>query len=159
MNYIEIRETIFFGKQNIPWNDVERYIRRYDGRVIRNINYGDEIQINAATADEYVHSQYTRKLRGALAKVKANAAQVIPQLLESCNNRRWIANKDNKHEKDAIRGWYRYDTYFSIKVASNEEGVRFNRYSATIVVKINDTGMYLYDIINIKKEARKPTDS
>ena len=36
---------------------------------------------------------------------------------------------------------------------------RFINSYATIIVRINDTGLYLHDIINIKKEASKPTDS
>ena len=39
-----------------------------------------------------------------------------------------------------------------------KEGYSLNYYNGTMVVRINDKGMYLYDIINIKKEARKPTD-
>ena len=105
MNYIEITKTIFAGKQHIPWRDVEKYLRRYDGMVIENEEYGDKIIINAVFSDEYVHSQYTRKLRGGLAKTKANLAQIIPDLVKNATNRRWIENKDNKHSEDAIRGW------------------------------------------------------
>lgn len=53
-------------------------------------------------------------------------------------------------------GWYRYDTYFSIPVkAENEKEVRWNDYTATIVVRINEKGLFLYDIINIKKEKER----
>ena len=40
-----------------------------------------------------------------------------------------------------------------------KENYNLNYYNGTIVVRINDKGMYLHDVINIKKEARKPTDS
>lgn len=159
MSYIEIKETIFKGKQNISWADVERYLRRYDGFKIENKEYGDVIHINAIFADEYVHSQYTRKLRGALAKTKANLVQVIPQIIEGATNRRWVENKDDKHKENAIGGWYRYDIQFSMRVQDpQKESYSLNYYNGTMVVRINDKGMYLYDIINIKKEARKPTD-
>ena len=39
-----------------------------------------------------------------------------------------------------------------------ESSYRYNYYTATALVRINDMGLFLYDIINIKKEARKPTD-
>ena len=120
---------------------------------------GDEIRINASFPDEYVHSQYTRKLRGAMAKVKANLSQIIPELIENAVNRRWTENKDLKHSESAIGGWYRYDSFFSVRVYEQEkEEYRLNYYNATIIVRINDTGNYLYDVINIKKEARKPVD-
>ena len=159
MEYIEIQNTIFKGKQNIPWSDVENYLRKYVGQVIEVKEYGDEIHINTSFPDEYVHSQYTRKLRGALAKVKANLTQIIPELIENAGNRRWIENKDDKHSENAIGGWYRYDSFFSVRVyEQGSEDYRLNYYSATIIVRINDAGNYLYDVINIKKEARKPVD-
>ena len=72
-------------------------------------------------------------------------------------NKRWIENKDIKHNKDAAKGWYRYDSYFAMPVkGSNEEEERVNIYKATLVVRNSMSGLYLYDIINIKKEASMP---
>ena len=159
MPYIEVKDIIFKNKQNIPWSDVEKFLRRYDGFEIENKEFGDVIHINAVFADEYVHSQYTRKLRGALAKTKANLAQVIPQIVKNATNRRWVENKDDKHKENAIGGWYRYDIQFSMRVQDpQKDGYSLNFYNGTMIVRINDKGMYLHDIINIKKEARKPTD-
>ena len=43
--------------------------------------------------------------------------------------------------------------FFSIPVkAENEDEVRYNQYKGTMVVKINNRGLFLYDIINIKKK-------
>lgn len=81
MGYIEINKSIFKGKQNIQWDKVEEYLRKYVGLVTRNNLYGDQIRINTSFSDEYVHSQYTRRLRGSLAKVKANLSQIIPDIL------------------------------------------------------------------------------
>ena len=68
-----------------------------------------------------------------------------------------MENKDDKHKENAIGGWYRYDIHFSIRVKDpQKECGNLNYYSGTMVVRINDTGMYLYDIINIKKEASTP---
>ena len=59
-----------------------------------------------------------------------------------------------KHRNDAKQGWVRYDAYFSLPVqAENESKKRWNKYRCTIIIESNDTGMYLYDIINIKKES------
>ena len=136
-----------------------RDLRKYDGMEIENAEYGDIIKINAVFSDEYVHSQYTRKLRGGLAKTKANLAQIIPELVENATNRRWVANKDKKHSEDAIRGWYRYDAFFSMRVSNSQDGkYRMNYFEATVLVRLNDKGLFLYDIVNIKKEASKPTD-
>lgn len=159
MEYIEITNILFSGKQNIQWNDVEDYLRKFDAIEIVNHQYGDIIKLNALFADEYTHSNYTKKLRGGLAKAKANLVQIIPVIIANATNRRWVENKDDKHKENAIKGWYRYDVCFSMQVFDpSQNSYRNNNYSATAVVRINDKGNYLHDIINIKKEARRPTD-
>ena len=96
-------------------------------------------------------------MRGALAKVKANAVQVIDLMIVNATNRRWIENKALKHKENASEGWSRYDTYFAVSVkGSNEEQERWNQYRATLVVRKTSKGLFLYDIIDIKKEARTP---
>lgn len=160
MQYIEIPKVLFRGKQNIPWDDVEQYLRKYDGLSVANKSYGDVIRFNAVFADEYSHSTYTKKLRGGLAKVKANLTQILPEIVENAQNRRWVENKDVAHNDDAKGGWYRYDTLFAMRVQNPEEEMpNLNYYRATLVARINDMGIFLYDVINIKKEARRPTDS
>lgn len=115
------------------------------------------IGISGDFPDEYTESQYTKKLRGALAKVKANAAQIIESLIENATNRRWIENKKDKHKNDASGGWYRYDTYFTMPVkSSNEKEQRFNQYKATLLVRRTNKGLFLYDVLDIKKEASTP---
>ena len=75
-------------------------------------------------------------------------------------NRRWVENKEKKHEKDASKGWYRYDTYFGIPVQGNEEKeTRINVFKATLAVRKSMKGLFLYDVVNIKKEASKPHES
>ena len=65
---------------------------------------------------------------------------------------------DDKHNNDAKGGWYRYDTFFSLPVVfAGESSV--NYYRGTIIARINDNGIYLHDIINIKKEDSKPFES
>ncbi len=41
----------------------------------------------------------------------------------------------------------------------NEEVERMNIYSAVLVVRLTERGMYLYDMVNIKKEASTPHES
>ena len=156
----EIYDIIFKSKQNIPWNDVEKYLKKYIGSTYIVEIYKDKISIAGDFPDEYAESKYTKSLRGALAKAKANAAQIIGDLISSAENRRWIENKNSKHSKDASQGWYRYDTYFIVPVKGSDEMVeRKNVYGATLVVRKTEQGMFLYDMINIKKEASMPLES
>lgn len=153
-----IQESIFRGKQNIPWMDVERYLKKYVGKTFSVKEYGDAIQIGGSFPNEFSESKDTKRLRGALAKVKANAAQIIDELIVNATNRRWVENKNEKHQKNAIKGWYRYDVSFGMVVQTGREKF-VNHYRGTLVVRINDRGNYLYDLINIKREARTPLES
>ena len=156
MEYVKVEEIIFKGKQNINWNEVEKYIKSYTGKHFIIKSTGDEVIVGSDFAGEYAWSKYTQKLRGGYAKVKANITQVIEELVTNANNKRWVENKDIKHNMDAKLGWYRFDIYFCLQVmAEDEDEYRINYYRGTVVVRCNDAGMYLYDIINIKKEARK----
>ena len=44
------------------------------------------------------------KLKGALAKAKANAAQGIPEMIEISGNKRFRENLAKKHDKNARFG-------------------------------------------------------
>lgn len=155
MVYANVPQIIFKNKQNIPWNEVEQYLKKYIGKSFVVKEYGDVIHIAGEFPDEFTESQYTKKLRGGLAKAKANSGQVISEMIENAQSRRWIENKDEKHNKEASGGWYRYDVAFTIPV-DDAGTVRRNAYQATAVVRINKDKLYLYDIINIKKEASTP---
>ena len=166
MENIEIRNIpvveniIFSGKQNIPWKCVEKYLKSYVGLVVKVEEYQYKIVIAGNFPDEYTGSKYTKSLRGAVAKAKANAVQVIEPMIQYATNRRWTENKSKKYKKDASEGWYRYDTKFYIQVqSSNEFNRRLNLYSASIIVRMTLDGLFLYDVINIKKEASKPLES
>lgn len=60
----------------------------------------DIVYIGRDLPDEYAHSEYTRILKGANSKAKANAAQGIPELIENAYNRK---HKENRKEKHNLR--------------------------------------------------------
>ena len=160
MNVAYIEDIIFLSKQNIAWNQVEQYLKTYIGKSYIVEETKDVISIASDFPNEYSESKYTKKLRGSIAKAKANAAQVVGKMIVLATNRRWVENKEEKHKKDAVNGWYRYDTYFGIPVQGSEEKEqRVNIYKATLVVRISMKGLFLYDVIDIKKEASKPHKS
>lgn len=155
MTITYIKEKRFPGKRNIPWDDIENYLKGYIGQEYIVAEYHDSIIIPSDFPDEYTGSKYTKSLRGAVAKAKANAVTEIGPIIENAFNRRFVENKNEKHSKDASGGWYRYDTIFAIPVqGEGEEGIRYNVYSGTLVVRRSAEGNTLYDIVNIKKEAR-----
>ena len=59
-----------------------------------------------------------------------------------------------KHSKDAKFGWYRYTSRFALPVYKESGEVEgYNVFKVIMVVRHAEDGkMYLYDIMNIKKE-------
>ena len=112
------------------------------------------IYIGSDLPDEYMHSNYTRILKGANAKVKANAAQGLPELLKIATNEVYEDNRKEKHSKDAKYGWYSYDSRFALPVFSDDGEIeRYNVFNVAMLVRHDEDGKYyLYDIMKIKKE-------
>lgn len=158
-NLVVIPKIIFHGKRSISWNKVENYLLQYTGKIFEVSETEDFIHIDNKFSDEFTGSKYTKNLRGALSKVKANLVQGIPQMIEIAVKKRWSKDFGQKHGKKAAKGWYRYDTRFALPVI-NEEGkiICYNIYQAVLIVRYAaNNKLYLYDIQNIKKETSYPS--
>ena len=124
---------------------------------LRRIFYGKKSKCSRRFGwkqDEYAHSEYTAFLKGANAKAKANAAQGVPELIEIATGMEYRENTKEKHSKDAKFGWYRYDSRFALPVYKDSgEIAGYNVFNVIMVVRhAQDGKLYLYDIVNIKKE-------
>ena len=74
---------------------------------------------------------------------------------ESIDVRNFIQeNYKEKHSTDAKYGWYRYDSRFALPVyKENGEVKGYNVFNVIMVVRhAQDGKLYLYDLVNIKKE-------
>ena len=125
-----INDIRFKGKRAINWDDVKAYIEEFVGEDYTIAETSDVIYIGTDLPDEFTGSKYTESLKGANAKAKANAKF----------------------------GWYRYDSRFALPVYDNNNEVeRYNVFHASMLIRCaNDGKMYLYDIIDIKKETGNP---
>ena len=155
---VVVNDIKFKGRQNIEWDEVESYLKQYVGEFVRIAENNEIVYIGSDLPDEYTGSNYTAKLKGALAKAKANAAQGIPELIEIAANKRFKDNLAKKHENNARFGWYRYDSRFALPIFDeNGEVIRYNVFHAELVIRHSSDGkLYLYDMINIKKETGTP---
>lgn len=155
-NIVFINDIIFKGKRSITWSDVEEYLRRYVGEFYSIVETGDIVYIGTDLPDEYVGSNYTKHIKGTVAK--ANAAQAIPEIIEIATSKTVEENKKEKHSRNAKNGWYRYDTRFALPVYDESGEVeRYNVFSARLLIRHAASGkMYLYDVLEIKKETSKP---
>lgn len=153
-----INDICFKGRRNIEWNDVEIYLKQYVGEFIEVIESKDIIYIGNDLADEYTGSKYTEKLKGTYAKAKANAAQGIPELVEIATNKRYKENFEKKHSSNAKYGWYRYDSRFALAVYDDSGEIeRYNVFHVELLIRhAANNKLYLYDIVNIKKETSTP---
>ena len=151
---VRINDIRFKGKRSVDWNDVKEYLEKYVGEIYTIAEGNEIIYIGTDLPDEYTGSRYTHKLMGTIAKAKANASQGIPELLEIADNKRFRENNDKRHLRNARFGWYRYDSRFELPVFDEGGKVeRYNRFRVTMLIRhAADGNMYLYDILDIKKE-------
>ncbi len=159
-NIVVINDIIFKGKRNINWNEVKLYLKEYVGEFYEIADTKDIIWIGSDLPDEYSGSVYTKSIKGTVAKAKANASQGIPQMLNIATGKHFRENKGEKHKWNAKHGWYRYDSRFALPVyGDNGEIERYNVFHASMLIRhANDKKMYLYDIIDIKKETSNPLE-
>jgi lipopolysaccharide export LptBFGC system permease protein LptF len=149
-----INDIVFKGKRNVDWSDVEQYLRQYVGEFYQIADTKDVVYIGSDLPDEYANSNYTHRLKGASAKAKANAAQGLPEMIEIASGKQFEENRKEKHNKDAQYGWYRYESRFALPVFSEEGEVeRYNVFHVLMLMRhAKDEKIYLYDIMEIKKE-------
>ena len=155
-----IKDIRFKGKRSIHWKEVRAYLKEYIGDFYKVASTGDVIYIGSDLPSEYSGSVYTKKLNGAVAKAKANAAQGLPEMIEISTGRFFRENNEEKHNWNAKNGWYRYNSYFALPVYDDNENIeRYNVFHASLLIRhASDGKMYLYDIIDIKKETSTPLE-
>ena len=153
---VMINDNIFKGKL-VDWEAVEKYLKQYVGDFYSIAEDKEMIYIGTELPGEYAGSVYTKKLKGAVAKAKANATQVLPEMIEIATNGIFENNRKAKHGRDAKNGWYRYETRFAVPIF-NEDGevVRYNIFKGRLLIRHASSGKkYLYDVLEIKKETSK----
>ena len=152
-NIVVINDIRFKGKRHIDWKDVKLYLEEFVGDFYSIASTEDVVYIGKDFPDEYTGSQYTYKLKGTQAKAKANAAQGIPELIEISKGKHFRENNAEKHRRDAKNGWYRYNSRFALPIYENGDIKCFNVFHASLLIRCaNDGKLYLYDVIDIKKE-------
>ena len=160
-NIVIINDIRFKGKRSIDWKEVRAYLKEFVGEFYIIASTGDVIYIGSDLPSEYTGSNYTKKLNGTAAKAKANASQGIPEMIEISIGKHFRENHDKKHNWNAKNGWYRYDSRFALPIYDKSGEIeRYNIFHASMLIRhANDGKMYLYDVIDIKKETSTPLES
>jgi hypothetical protein len=151
---VEIDTIVFSSKRKIDWDGVEHYLKRYVGQQYRLDETDDLIYIGSDFPDEYANSNYSARTHGTIGKAKANAVQVIPELIKIATNISFRENTEDKHSKNAKFGWYRCTVRFTLPTCDTEGNViGKNAFQGRMIIRFDEDGnKYLYDIIDIKKE-------
>lgn len=159
-NIVVINDIKFKGKRSINWKDVREYLKNYVGDFYTIASTGDIVYIGSDLPNEYSGSKYTHSIKGTNAKAKANAAQGIPELIEIAVGRNFRENNEEKHWRNAKFGWYRYDSRFALPVYDEVGKIeRYKVFHASLIVRHSeDSKLYLYDILDIKKETSNPIE-
>lgn len=158
-NPVVIISDVRFNRR-LNWNEIKEFLMEYIGSSHEVIETADVIYIGSDFPKEVKGSSDTARLKGANIKAKANATQEFPMLLCIANNKRWQMNYKSKHNVDAKHGWYRFTTRFALPIYfENGEIERFNIYRIEMLIRhASDNKLYLYDMVNIKKETSNPLE-
>lgn len=159
-NIVVINDIIFKGKRSVNWKNVREYLKKYVGDFYTIASTGDRVYIGSDLPNEYSGSKYTHSIKGTNAKAKANATQGIPELIEIAVGKYFRKNNEEKHWRNAKFGWYRYDSRFALPVYDEAGEIeRYNVFHTSLIVRHSeDKKLYLYDILDIKKETSNPIE-
>ncbi|MCM1325498.1 MAG: hypothetical protein NC094_00160 [Bacteroidales bacterium] len=151
---VEIDTVVFNRKSKIDWDGVENYLKKYIGKAYMIDETNDIIYIDSDFPNEYANSRYSTKALGTIGKAKANASQVIPELIKIATNIIFQENTEPKHAKNAKYGWYRCTVRFSLPISDSKGNIiGKNFFQGRMIIRhAYDGKKYLYDIIDIKKE-------
>ena len=108
----------------------------------RNVSVIQDIDGNNIGDDlpsEYSGSKYTHSIKGTNAKAKANAVQGIPEMIEIAVGKHFRENKESKHWRNAMYGWYRYESRFALPVFIQwEQSIRNRKKHKKDIKKRNE---------------------
>ena len=153
-----INDVRFKGKTRQEWKDIEDFLKEYVGKYYEIAETAERIYIGKDFPDEFAHGNDKTVLKKANLKAKANASQVVGELIEIAHNKSETPDFEEKHGCKAKYGWYRYDTRLALPVYDDSgEIVWYNIYKLRMLVRHDaDNKLYLYDFLRTKKETNSP---
>lgn len=159
-NIVLINDILFKSRRAIDWDEIEQILRSLIGEYYEITETAEKVYIGSDFPDEFTHSKYTKAIKGANEKAKANAITAIGELIQIADNKAEFPDYDGRHGNKARNGWYRYDTRFGIPVYDElGEIERYNIFRARMLVRCDENNkLYLYDIVQIKKETSTPLE-
>ncbi len=155
-----INDIRFKGKKREEWEEIEKYLKEYVGKCYEITETAEKVYIGKDFPDEFSHGKDKTMLKGPNAKAKANASQVVGELIQIASNKTFSQDYNSKHKNKAKFGWYRYDTRLALPVYNDDgELMKYNIFKLRMLVRHdNDGKLYLYDFLRTKKETGSPLE-
>ena len=159
-NIVLINDILFKSRRSIDWDEIEQILRKFIGEYYEIAETAEKVFIGSDFPDELTHSKYTKAIKGANEKAKANVITAIGELIQIADNKAEFPDYDRRHGNKEKNGWYRYDTRFGIPVYSElGEIERYNILRARMLVRCDENNkLFLYDVVQIKKETSTPLE-
>lgn len=76
-NIVIINDIIFKGRQNISWNDVEKYLTKYVGQFYTIADSKEVVYIGSNLPDEYAHSEDGKKYLYDIMNIKKETSSLF----------------------------------------------------------------------------------
>ena len=113
-NIVLINDILFKSRRSIDWDEIEQILRKFIGEYYEIAETAEKVFIGSDFPDEFTHSKYTKAIKGANEKAKANVITAIGELIQIADNKAEFPDYDRRYGNKAKNGWYRYDTRFGI---------------------------------------------
>ncbi|MBQ7934558.1 MAG: hypothetical protein IJ327_07235, partial [Lachnospiraceae bacterium] len=113
---VVIHDIRFKEKQKTEWDEIEKYLKEYVGIFFEITETAEKIYIGKEFPDEFAHAKDKTVLKGPNLRAKANASQVVGELIQIATNKSSAPDYNEKHKGKARWGWYRYDTRLALPV-------------------------------------------
>ena len=72
-NIVLINDILFKSRRSIEWDEIEKLLRKSIGNYYEIAETAEKIYIGSDFPDEFAHSKYTKAIKGANEKAKANS--------------------------------------------------------------------------------------
>lgn len=82
-----INDILFKSRRAIDWDEIEQILRKYIGEYFEIAETAEKVYIGSDFPDEFTHSKYTKAMRGANEKAKANVITAIGELIQIADNK------------------------------------------------------------------------
>ena len=94
-------DILFKSRRSINWDDIEQILMHYIGEYYEIAETAEKVYIGSDFPDEFTHSKYTKAIRGANEKAKANVITAIGELIQISDKKAEFPDYGNRHGNKA----------------------------------------------------------